>query len=770
MSRPVRKLPPVVAPATGPLVSLTIDGREVSAHGGDTVLDAAKAAGVKIPYLCRVKGTEPFGGCRVCVVEIEGEDRPLPSCATPVAEGMQVTTGSERLERLRKTYLELMLSDHNAFCAPPCKYGCPTGVDGPAFIGLIADGDLEESQRVLKANLPFPSILGRVCPHPCEDVCRREEVDEPVSICLSHRYVGDAAIENKFHPEAPEPDTGKRVAVIGAGPAGLTNAYYLALKGHKVTIFEALPQPGGMLRYGIPEYRLPKDILDAELKPLWEMGVELKTGVSLGPDFTIEGLLGEQGYDAVFLGLGAMQSRPMKIEGEDLEGVVPVVEFLQDFALGKNPRVGKHVIVIGGGFSAMDAARVSLRLGAEKVTVVYRRTQKEMPAHEAEVRDAMEEGVELVFLAAPTKMEGKDGRLTGIEFQKMELGEPDESGRRRPEPVAGSEYMMAADTVIPAVGQLPKLTYLEDETRTECAFLPEESQVKCTRWQTVSVNPGTGQTDRPQVFAGGDLVTGAATAVEAVGAGKLAARAMDAYLKGEDMAAYEASLPEREKPVFLPIPAYRDKQEARQTTAMLAAGERRDNFREVDPGFTPKTAKAESDRCLKCICEAVETCKLRRYSINAGLVQEEGNRFAGRQHLYGRDTTHPFIQRDPNRCIRCGRCATVCKHETGAGCYDFINRGTDTVVATPFDVSLNDTDCVSCGRCADICPTGALFKKERVLVNWHLDTSRCIFCADCVEVCPVEALATTPAFELAVPERGGMELNLLKQAREVEPR
>ncbi|MEK7817283.1 MAG: FAD-dependent oxidoreductase, partial [Actinomycetota bacterium] len=562
MKESLAKLPPLKAPGAGPLLSLTINGREVSAHGGDTVLDAAKTAGIKIPYLCRVKGLEPQGGCRVCIVEIEGEDRPQPSCATPVAEGMKVTTDSERLERLRKTYLELMLSDHNAYCTPPCKYGCPTNVDGAGFIGLIADGDLEESQRVLKANLPFPSILGRVCPHPCEDVCRREEVDEPVSICLSHRYVGDVAIKNRFHPEEPDPPTGKRAAVIGAGPAGLTNAYYLALKGHEVTIFEALPQPGGMLRYGIPEYRLPKDILDAELEPLWEMGVKLKTGMSLGPDFTIESLLGEQGFDAVFLGLGAVKSRPMKIEGEDLEGVMPVVDFLLDNALGVKVDVGKHVIVIGGGFSAMDAARVSVRLGAEKVTVVYRRTEKEMPAHEAEVRDAMEEGVEFVFLAAPTRIEGSGGRITAIEFQKMELGEPDESGRRRPEPVAGSEYMMEADTVIPAVGQLPRLTYLEEETKIECAFLPEESQVQCTSWQTVSVNDGTGQTDRAQVFAGGDVVTGAATVVEAVAAGKQAAWAMDAFLKGKDVAAYEASLPEHEKPPFLPIPAYREEQEA----------------------------------------------------------------------------------------------------------------------------------------------------------------------------------------------------------------
>ncbi|MHB8176525.1 MAG: 2Fe-2S iron-sulfur cluster-binding protein, partial [Thermoleophilia bacterium] len=211
-------LPPVRVSGTGAPVTLTINGREVKARQGDTILEAAKSLKIKIPHLCILKGLEPFGGCRVCVVEVEGEERPVPSCATCVRDGMVVTTESERLTRLRRTYLELLLSDHNAYCLPPCKYGCPTNVDIPGFIGLIAQGDYEESQRVLKTNLPFPAIVGRVCPHPCEGNCRREEVEEPVSIRLSHRFVGDVAIEKGFMPEQPEPATGKRVAVIGAGP------------------------------------------------------------------------------------------------------------------------------------------------------------------------------------------------------------------------------------------------------------------------------------------------------------------------------------------------------------------------------------------------------------------------------------------------------------------------------------------------------------------------------------------------------------------------
>jgi len=766
----VETAPPIRGPR-GALVNLTMNGRDIQAREGDTILEAAKSVKIKIPYLCYIKGIEAYGGCRVCVVEVEGEERPVPSCATFVKEGMQVTTDSEQLTRLRRTYLELLLSDHNAYCLPPCKYGCPTQVDAPAFLGLMAEGDYEEAQRVLKNNLPFPAVVGRICPHPCESQCRRAEVEEPISIRLSHRHVGDVAIENAFHPEEPAPASGKKVAVIGAGPAGLANAYYLALMGHAVTIYEALPEPGGMLRYGIPEYRLPKKVLDDELKPLWEMGVELKTQACLGPDCSIDGLLGEEGFDTVYLGIGAHESMSMRVEGEDTPGVYPVVDYLREVALGNPPDIREKVAVIGGGFSAMDAARVSIRQGAKEVTVIYRRTEKEMPAHEIEVHDAREEGVEFLFLAAPVKVEEENGRVKGLILQKMELGEPDESGRRRPEPVAGSEYLMELDTIIPAIGQRPKLTYQPDLASEECGFLEGDTGVTCSRWQTIEVNPKTYQTGRPAVFAGGDAVTGAATVVQAIGAGKKAAWAMDAYMRGADMAEYEASLPEHDKPPLIAIPAWRPGKAERQRSVNITAAERKDNFKEVEQGFPVETAKSEGERCLQCICEGVETCKLRRYSINHGLMKEEGNRFAGGQHLYGRDTTHAFVQRDPNRCIDCARCVRVCKYQTGSGVYELANRGADTIATPAFDASLNETDCVSCGRCANICPTGALFLRERELKDWHLDTSRCIFCADCVEVCPVDSLATTPAFELAAYNHSDLRCHLLERAHgtDLEP-
>jgi len=776
MKRP-QILPPLRDADRGQLVSLTIDGHEVKAHSGDTILEAAKSVGIRIPHLCILKELEPYGGCRVCVVEVEGEDRPVASCATYCAEGMAVTTTSEHLERLRKTYLELMLSDHNAYCLPPCKYGCPTNVDAPAFIGLLTTGNYEDSQRVLKANLPFPAIVGRICPHPCEGHCRRGAVDEPISIRLSHRFVGDVAISKGFFPEEPAPATGKRVAVIGAGPAGLTNAYYLALKGHAVTIFEALPEPGGMLRYGIPEYRLPKRLLDAELEPLWKMGVELKTNTAMGPDCSIDSLLAE-GYDAVFIGIGAHESNSMRVPGEDLKGVLPVVEYLREVALGNPPDIGDRVAVIGGGFSAMDAARVSIRLGAKEVTVIYRRTQKEMPAHEIEVRDAQEEGVNFVFLTTPVEVIGENGQVTGVKCQKMELGEPDESGRRRPQPVEGSEHVIELDSIIPAIGQSPKIYFDDAESGESRPLFDESCGIDATKWKTIDANPVTFQTRRPEVFVAGDAFTGAATVVEAIGAAKRAAWAMDAWLSGADMAAYEAEVPPA-RPEMLAIPAFRQEKVERQQSPQAAAAERKDNFREVEHGLSEQAATLEGRRCLQCICEGVETCKLRRYAIASGLTVDEGNRFAilkaegnrfpGNQHIYGRDTRHAFVKRDPNRCIACGRCVRACKYITGSGVYDFIGRGSDMVVSTPFDAPLYETDCVSCGRCASKCPTGALFLRERTLTDWQLDLTRCIFCGDCVEVCPAGALAQTPDFELSTFEHGALRRNMLAEARGQTP-
>ncbi|MDA8217486.1 MAG: FAD-dependent oxidoreductase [Dehalococcoidales bacterium] len=724
------------------LVSLTIDGRPVQAIAGITILQAAQAAGIDIPTLCSDEKLEAMGGCRLCIVEIEGEEKPLPSCSTRVAEGMVVQTNTERLRKLRRTTLELILSDHNAYCQPPCQVYCPTHIDIPGFLELNAAGKFREAAALLKQVLPFPYTLGLVCPRPCENVCRRQLVEEPIAICQSHQYHGERVIDDPPLPWPREAPTGRKVAVVGAGPAGLACAYYLALKGHSVKVFEALPKQGGMLRYGIPQYRLPKEMLDKELNCVWSLGVELECDAALGRDFTVDDLFA-RGYEAVFLGIGAHKSNELGLPGEDLPGTMTAVEFLRRVGLGEKVEVGPRVIVIGGGFTAFDAARTSRRLGATKVDVVYRRSRKEMGAHPTEVDDAEHEGIELHILAGPVRIVECEGRAVGVEFIRMELGEPDARGRRRPVPKPGSEFTIEADTIIAAIGQKPELD-----------FLAKETGIQATKRGTIAAGDGNYMTDRPGVFAGGDATLGASTVIQSVACGKLAARGIDAYLRGEDMAEVDKRiLAEEERPDLISIVPYKPLHD-RVPMNFLPFEERKGNFKLVELGFSEEQAKEEAARCLQCVCPAASRCHLQRLSIEHGLTD---NRFHGGEprdfHDYVPDTSHSFILRDLNKCINCTQCVRICRDVIGPDCYGLMGRGFDTIVTTPFHASLNESNCVSCGACAETCPTGALMLRERVVERYELDISRCIFCGDCVEVCPHGALAETPVFEFANYDR-----------------
>jgi formate dehydrogenase major subunit len=362
------------------LVKITLNGSEIEVESGITILEAARRNGVTIPTLCNDEQLAPFTSCWVCAVKLEGVRRYVPSCGTRVTAGMKVWTDTEDVRAVRKMALELLLSNHRGDCVAPCKVACPANVDVQGYIALIAQGQYREATKLVKEVNPFPLSIGRVCTRPCEGDCRRNAVDGPVAIDYLKRFAADWDIQHDdpFSPPVAQP-TGKKVAAVGAGPASLTLAYYLRQKGHDVTIFEALPAPGGMLRYGIPEYRLPKSTLDLEIGLITSLGAEVRYGQTMGGDFTLKDLFAD-GYDAVFLGLGAMGSRLMKVDGEELDGVWAGTEFLKKMGLGERVAIGRHVAIIGGGNTAVDAARTSLRLGAEKVTIVYRRSRKEMPA------------------------------------------------------------------------------------------------------------------------------------------------------------------------------------------------------------------------------------------------------------------------------------------------------------------------------------------------------------------------------------------------------
>ncbi|MBN2178902.1 MAG: FAD-dependent oxidoreductase [Deltaproteobacteria bacterium] len=477
----------------------------------------------------------------------------------------------------------------------PCKAACPTHISVQGYVALIGEGKYKEALKLIKQENPFPAVCGRVCNHPCEAACKRGEVDEPVSIMYLKRYVADLDLndETKFVPEIKE-KRDKKVAVIGGGPAGLTAAYYLAVQGYQVTVFEALPVAGGWLSVGIPEYRLPKDIVNAEIKIIEELGVDIRLNTKVGTDISFDDI--KKDFNAIFLGVGTHVSSKLDVPGEELEGVVHGIDFLKRVNLGEKVFLGNRVAVVGGGNVAMDAVRTALRTGSKEAFILYRRTRAEMPAAPEEIEEALQEGIKMEFLAAPVKVVGSNGKVTGIECIRMELGEPDESGRRRPVPIKGSEFTLDVDAVIPAIGQ-----------KADFSFVPEGSNISVNKWNTFDVDDVTFATSSEGVFAGGDDVTGPATVVEAINAGKEAAKSIDRYLRGEDIALGRArnwKVGIADKGDVSSVP-----KESRPELKELDPNERKTHFKEVIDVYTEEEAVREAKRCLSCgVCSECYQC------------------------------------------------------------------------------------------------------------------------------------------------------------------
>ncbi len=581
----------------------------------------------------------PDIACRLCMVEADGKI--VLSCNTAIAEGMVIQTDTPRVRKLRRRELTALLRRYpypppkgteldrairligeperpttymakglpmredspffvrdNNLCilcgrcvrvcsdirmvsaieyAYPCHRACPAGIDIPRYIRLIGRGRPSAALAVIREKVPFPGSLGRVCVHPCEQACQRgRQIDKPLSIRMLKRYAADHGDDSWKRRARRDPPTGKSVAIIGAGPAGLTAAYYLARKGHRAVVFESLPQPGGMMRVGIPEYRLPRDILAAEIRDIEEAGVEIKLN---HPVESIDSLL-QSGFNAVFIGIGSHKGMPLGVDGDRLPGVIDAAEYLRRVNLGERIQIGEKVGVVGGGNVAIDAARISLRLGAKKVTIFYRRTRAEMPANPEEIEAALEENIEIMYLVAPSKVT-REGNKLKLECIRMELGAPDASGRRSPVPIKGSEFITELDTIIAAIGQ-----------RT-VAY--EGYGVALNRNNTIKVNEQM-MTSRSGVFAGGDCVTGPKTVIEAIAAGRRAAIAIDRYLGGdgdiseslvepeEAKTWLQRSLPTEKEAVFTALPPAR----------------RAGTFEEVEHGFKKTVAEAEAMRCLQC--------------------------------------------------------------------------------------------------------------------------------------------------------------------------
>jgi len=671
------------------MINLTLDGKKIQTKEGNTLLKVANENGIEIPTLCNNAKISKNTSCLVCCVKNLKTGRNIPSCATIATEGMEIDTSSDEIKSVRRTLLNLLLSEHTGDCEAPCKISCPAHASVEEYVREGKNGNFLESLKLIKKRIPLPISIGRVCPRFCEKDCRRNIIDSPVAINDFKRLAADLHYET-YLEELPEFTT-KKVAIIGGGPAGLATAYYLRLKGIHSTIYDKMPAPGGMLRYGIPEYRLPKQLLNKEIAHFAKMGIEFKNSIEIGKDIPIEKLQNE--YDAVAVTIGCWRASSMRTEGEEFaeEGI----EWLQKIALanwsGNNP--GK-TLVIGGGNTAMDCVRTSVRLGSPEVICVYRRTEKEMPAEAIEIKEAKEEGVIFEFLTAPVTLK-KSGKKLILTCQKMKLGAPDASGRRRPVPVENSEYELIADTVITAIGQ-----------KTD-GF----DGLKLNKWGDIDVNPQN-LNMQDNIFACGDCVSGAATVVEAVAGGYKTAEAIYDFLNGKEHTEPKLINVSRghwnslakDDLVYLKEPSKRK----RTPIKLIDIEERKTTFNEVAATFTQDDIKLEGERCIECGCSANQDCKLKKYSEEYSASPCE---IKGEKKKLKYDTRHPSIIRDEMKCIKCGICVKICSEVIKEGLLARKERGFNTIIGTVYNAPLPDS-CGDCGACIKECPVGALDWKK----------------------------------------------------------
>nr|ELV8710477.1 formate dehydrogenase subunit alpha [Vibrio vulnificus] len=701
------------------MIQIVIDGKYRIVEAGQTVLQAAKVCGVEIPSLCGMNRSGEKIPCDLCVVEVESGG-PRRACELEVYNGLTVKTQSEALSAHRKQALNRIMSDHYADCEAPCKTACPAGVDIQSYLYHIAQNDHQKAIEVIKRTLPMPLSIGRVCPAFCESECRRSLVDDAIAIRQLKRHAADAdlAAQEAYTPEK-KADKNKRVAIVGSGPGGLTAGYYLTNEGYQVDVFEAMPQAGGWLRYGIPEYRLPKSILDKEIELMCRNGMTIHTDKKLGRDISLSQL--SQDYDAVCLAVGASKAVAMDYPGSDLDGCYLGVDYLKDFVTEQRFITGKKVAVIGGGNTAIDCARTAVRTGAD-TTLIYRRTRDEMPAEDYEIEEAEHEGVKFHFLTNPAEnIADEQGRVCSVKLEKMALGAPDASGRRRPE-ATGEYFTEAFDTVIAAVSQQADLSFMQGEALT----LP------LTRWNTADANPETMHSGTGNIFSIGDFRRGPATAVEAVADGRIAAQAIDRFFDGDmeniPLKPFNSRKEQKLKQVD-PLHFSHLQKVARTIMPELTSQQREQSFEEVELGFDNAEAMAEAARCLECGCQVNTSCDLRDYATEYGAEQHfhysvnikshdewQALRQNDPRHKYPIDHSSEFIVFDANRCISCGQCIQACREQSVQGVLSFMNLEKGRPVVRPDcrpnfggqGVMMGDSRCVQCGACVQACPVGAM--------------------------------------------------------------
>ncbi len=672
-------------------IKFILDGKEVSAQPGETILAVAARLGIEIPTLCFNKKISKTTSCFVCVVKDMKTGKFLPSCSACPAPGQIIDTSSDEVKDMRRTALGLLLSEHIGDCEAPCTLACPAHANVEEYVRAARKGDYLECLKIVKKRIPLPMSVGRVCPRFCEKDCRRNIGGKPVSINDVKRIAADLFYDS-YMEDLPEL-TGKKVAIIGAGPAGLSAAYYLRLEGIASVLFDKQPAPGGMLRYGIPEFRLPKATLDKELSHFTKMGIEFRNNQTLDKDFTIESL--EKDFDAVIVAVGSWASSAMRIEGEEnaCQGIAWLGGIAAAGWTGKNPG---RTIIVGGGNTAIDCCRTALRLGGVP-TMVYRRTKNEMPANPVEIEEAEEEGIRFEYLTAPLKLtKNEDGSLS-LHCQRMELGAPDASGRRTPVPVPGSDFIITADTVISAIGQRTVVPPNMPSAKRGIDAKKEDLRVFA---------------DRP-VFAAGDCVSGPATVVEALAAGRKAALSVADFLAGRphtEPFLFNVSRGHwrnlaKEDLVYI----RKVSEDERVKPDYISMEERKNSFKELFPSISSEKMSHEAERCIECSCTAKGECLLKKHSTKYCVAPDM---FTGKKPISTVDVRHEYIIHDKQKCIRCGTCVKICSEVINRSLLALMKRGFNTQVQTAFGKEL-PSYCKDCGACVNECPVGALDWKEK---------------------------------------------------------
>lgn len=694
------------------MINIRINGEEISAYPGEILLEVARRANIYIPSLCFLKDKKsPDHPCGLCVVKVEGEGI-VRSCVYRVERELEVDTEAPEVKVIRRKILEGLVANHYGDCKAPCHTPCPGGLNIQGYIGFIAKGDFRASLALIKERLPLPASVGRVCPRFCEPVCRRSFVDEPIAINDLKRFVADYGLEKgEVIPELP-PLKDKKVAIIGAGPAGLSCAYFLRLEGYQVTLFDKEREPGGLLRYGIPAFKLPKEIVQREVENILKMGIDFIGGRSWGKDFSID-ILRKEGYEAVFLAIGARKEKTFGFEGEELaeSGFKFLIAFSKD-EVDIKAYYGKKVAILGCSYTALDLARTLRRLNCE-VEILYPRSKMEVPVPLREIVFGEKEGIKFTYMTVPLSLKKKEG-LYYLVLARTSLTE-----KREIKVLSESAFEMSYDFVFRAWGEAPT-----DEFKT---FGEIEAKLELTPEGTIKVNPHTMQSSIPWVFAGGDFVHGAKTVIQAVASGRRAATAIASFLEGKPLEKTSLTVKfdfSRGKRVEEFDANFIDlfPQERRATLEERTPEERVKDFKEVLSGLTPEEAIREANRCLRCGCLGIHKCDFREI-----LIREDVGVSKSRKRMkYAIEKGHPLIELDSNKCVACFKCVRSCPY--GAIFLSVINKGTLQEYITFKFTSA----CVNCGICVDVCPTGALTKKD-LLVPYSRKQARsvksvCTFC------------------------------------------